>query len=358
MQNNIFSQVLTVGPQYRNHRGGIGAVLASYAGQVKHFPFLASYDGRYGSLKNNLLFPLVLLKLVAMLTVNRNIKIVHIHGASKGSFYRKYLIFLIAKFLFGKKVVYHLHSGEFHNFYEHTSGLIKGRIHHITKRVDSFICLSPHWENYLKSHFKIQRLIILNNPVELPQSFQKTEDKNSFHTFLYLGLILEKKGIFDLLQVIAQNKQTLKDRFQLIIGGDGDTKRLKGYIEDNNLSGLVQFVGWVSGEQKKALLSKCDVLILPSYNEGLPISILEAMANSKAILSTKVGGIPAIVKDNENGFLVEPGNLKVMEERIDWIINHPEEVEKMGKDSLVKVQPYLTNSVMQSLQAEYQFLLN
>ena len=355
-QLHNFSQVLFIGPQFENHRGGIGAVLDTYRQHADEFKFLPSYDARFGRMKNNGLFLITLFRLFFKLLLDRQIKIVHIHGASKGSFYRKYLVFLLSKYVFRKKLVYHLHSGEFHIFYEKSGSYIKKRIHHLAENVDLFICLSNHWYQFLSTHFKPKKLIILNNPVELPAIPKNLVAQNPVTQFLYLGLIVNKKGIFDLLEVITQNKKVWNHTFQLIIGGDGQNERLKTIIKENGLSEIVKFEGWVNGDKKAALLDQCDVLILPSYNEGLPISILEAMANRKAILSTRVGGIPAVVQDGENGYLFEPGNKNELETKMNLLLENPNQVLEMGKSSFIKVQPYLANYVMKELEEEYKVL--
>ncbi|HAO08235.1 MAG TPA: glycosyl transferase family 1 [Chryseobacterium sp.] len=296
--------------------------------------------------------------MVFVLLFDQKIKIVHIHGASRGSFYRKYIVFYISKYIFGKRVVYHLHSGEFHIFYESSGNFIKRRIQHLTQSVDLMICLSTHWYDYLGKNFKAKRLVILNNPVELPVVLNHHLDRNPVVRFLYLGLIVDKKGVFDLLAVIDKRKKDWNETFKLVIGGDGENDRLKTIIKENRLSKIVEFVGWVSGKEKATLLAQCDVLILPSYNEGLPISILEAMSYEKAILSTNVGGIPAVVADGHNGYLFEPGNLSALENKINMLLEHPDKVVDMGVKSLAKVKPYLVDNVLEQMNKEYQSLLN
>ncbi len=72
------------------------------------------------------------------------------------------------------------------------------------------------------------------------------------------------------------------------------------YIQTHALQDMVQYKGWIKSEEKQSLLSVCDVYILPSYFEGLPMSILEAMMHGKSIVSTCVG-VPEVVIPNYNG---------------------------------------------------------
>ena len=97
---------------------------------------------------------------------------------------------------------------------------------------------------------------------------------------------------------------------------DGETERLLTYLADHKLETLVQFEGWVSGEKKHELLSSSDVYILPSYHEGLPISILEAMNYQLPVIATPVGGTAEAVQEGINGFLVTPGDKDALYDRL------------------------------------------
>ena len=110
----------------------------------------------------------------------------------------------------------------------------------------------------------------------------------------------------------------------MYIGGNGEIQRLKELINKHNIEDIVEFLGWISSMEKAIILNSTDVYILPSYNEGLPISILESMSYGKAIISTNVGGIPEIVRNKENGLLINPGELKQMEQAIDFFLENPD----------------------------------
>lgn len=352
----IFQQVVMVGPQYKDHRGGMGAVLASYAEEIEEFQFLATFDGRCSMIANIGVFILSLFRLVRKLAWDRKITIVHIHGASGGSFIRKYLIFLIAKYLFRKKVIYHLHGAKFHLFYKNSNFISRYLVKHLAESVDVFICLSRYWQTYLSSEFIIKRLVIVNNPVPVPKkALNRCKDgENNRLNMLFLGRIGDRKGVFDLLAVIKEYKHQWEGRIKLKIGGDGEVDRLLRYIETQNLTCIVEYVGWTDGEKKNKLLDECDALILPSYNEGLPISILEAMSWGKAIISTSVGGIPEIVSHNKNGLLLTPGERDMLAASINKFIAEPGLVGKMGKASLDKVRPYLIGHVLNQLETIYK----
>ena len=349
-----FNQVLFVGPQYKNHRGGIGAVIATYALNIDAFKFIATYDGKLNAIENCIFFAKAYLKIFFRLLTDRDIKIVHIHGSSKGSFYRKYLVFLTAKFVFNKKVVYHLHGSEFHIFQEKSGQFTKLIIKHLAEKTDTFVCLSQWWFGYLSNIFNIKKLYIVNNPIDPARFTNHRLEKNKLELkLLFLGRIGERKGIFDLLKVLINNKEIWRRNIKLLIGGDGEIERVQAIIDSDKLEGVVEYVGWVDGQKKWELLTQCDVLVLPSYNEGLPISILEAMSYGKAIVATTVGGIPEVVINGENGYLIEPGDMAALETSIQTMINNPDLVNQMGEKSIHRVEPYMINNVIKQLEIIY-----
>lgn len=353
---DLSSKVLTIGPDYHNHRGGVGAVIEVYSQYFEGFNFIPSY--KVGSLlyKCNIFF-LSLIKLVSVLISNKNIKIIHIHGASYGSFYRKFLIFTIGKYLFRKKIIYYIHGGGFKEFFEKSNSFSKDMIRTMLGNVDVVICLSQSWHKYYKNNFKIKKLIIVPNIIDYPE-INKASVRSSVITFLFLGLICEEKGIFDLIKVIAKNKERYKTRIKLLVGGNGEVMHLKELISKNHIEDIVEFLGWISGKEKKKVLNECDVYILPSYNEALPISILESMSYGKAIISTNVGGIPEIVGHKKNGLLINPGNLLQMEQAIDCFLDNPELMDVYGVISEQIVQNHLPNSVIKELEGIYKSVLS
>lgn len=173
---------------------------------------------------------------------------------------------------------------------------------------------------------------------------------------LYLGLIIERKGIFDLLDVLNEHKSEFSGKLMLHIGGNGEVEKLNKIISDKELQDIVSFEGWVDNEKKEELLNLCDVFILPSYVEGLPLSILEAMAYNMAIISTNVGGIPSLVIDKKNGFLFEPGDKTSIYSLIKTVVFDKQLLAKMGKDNGRMIEDYYPRSVANKLSEIYNSL--
>jgi glycosyltransferase involved in cell wall biosynthesis len=156
------------------------------------------------------------------------------------------------------------------------------------------------------------------------------------NTVLYVGQLSRKKGVFDLLQAISLIKARGDTRF--VIVGDGPEKnRLLRLSKNLGLEGCITFTGPLRGDKLLKWYSLADVFVLPSLSEGRPMVIYEAMASGCAIVGTRISGLPEQVKDNYNGFLVEPADPAMLAEKIERLINDPEEAARMGKNSRSRV---------------------
>lgn len=356
ISNSVSKHILTVGEGYQPPLGGISSVLFTYSKHFADFKFVPTYNLQIGKLSNVFYFLFSILKLSGKLITDREIKVVHIHGAHYGSFYRKYVVFVVAK-LFSKKVIYHSHGSDFHIFYDNASGFTRKLITTFFNHMDLVICLSRQWQQFFESNFKIKEIVVLENIIDPAELASKKKPSGKLK-LLFLGFIGERKGIYDLIEIIKNNKEHFAGKIELTIGGNGETKKLEQLISEGGLADIVYFKGWISGDQKRQLLQESDVYILPSYNEGLPISILEAMSFSMPIISTSVGGISEILSTDKNGYLIKPGDSAALLNSINAFIKHPELIEQMGQQSRRMVTPYYSNSVIPKLESLYERMLS
>lgn len=320
--------ILTIGPEYQPPKGGIAQCVSLYDKLIfRDFRYIAnSCDG---SPITKLLKALSsVLHCCYLLLTDRNIRIVHIHTASNNSFRRSTVILRIAR-IFRKRVVMHIHGGGFKTyFYSHESS-VRRRL----SECDAIITLSPVWQQFIRSVTGHDNVYVVHNIIDLPVKNKMCKD-GLFH-LLFLGHISKNKGVFDLLDLLNEYHDTYRGELVLdIAGGLYDVRHLEQYIDDSNLGDVVRFHGWVSGTAKQNLLNLADAFILPSYIEGVPISILEAMSYGLPILSTTVGGIPEIVSDGVNGFLFSPGDKTSIKSSIDTLLNDTGLCQRMGAASL------------------------
>lgn len=316
----INSKVLMIGP---DSTGGITSVIKLYLNNgLEKIRFVQSYDGK----KLIFRYLLFLAEYLKLLLFDKDVQIVHIHTASRGSFYRKSIAAKIAK-LFGKKVILHIHGAEFNVFYDESPKFIKCLIKNVLDNVSSIVVLSRQWRKDIAKKTSNKNIRVLYNPTVMKEfSYSNSETVN----VLFMGRIGQRKGIFD---IIKASEYIHDPNIQIWLYGDGDIEKAKELVQQNNLQDKVNIAGWISGSKIGETYQKADIYLLPSYNEGLPMSILEAMAHGLPIISTPVGGIPEAVKENINGYLIEPGDYKALAEKIHLLANDHALRMKMGQES-------------------------
>ena len=347
---NIFSKVLFIAPD--DKYGGIGSVLRTYAKHMKGFKCIATYPS--AQLKSKALFFLLsVLQFIKILSLDPNIKIIHIHSASNGSFVRKALIAFIGM-AFRKKIVFHLHGGAFKSFYVRAF-IFKPVIRMVLKKSDVVICLSQQWHDYYSTVLGLTNVVSISNPVELSDG-EDYFKVGPIITLLFLGRICDDKGIFDLIAYLRTSKYFLENKIKLLVGGVGEHHKLLSLIAEPSLNANIEYYGWVEDHIKRQLLEEADIFILPSRFEGLPVSILEAMAFRKPIIANDVGGIPSIVKNGVNGWLLDPQNLSQLDSVFEQIFDNRPLLHSYGLNSYREASKYSSKEVVKTLSGLYESL--
>ena len=251
--------------------------------------------------------------------------VVHIHMASRRSTFRKGKYVRIAKKL-GKRIIIHIHGAEYKLFYNECDEKKKQYIKDTLNMADKIIVLSEEWKEYFSNLVEPSKLTVIYNSIVIPEDFNK--DLNT-KKILFLGRLGQRKGIYDLLAVIEKLVKKYSD-IKLYVGGDGEIEQVKSIIDKNNLKNNVIYVGWTSGTKKEKLLKECSYFILPSYNEGMPMSVLEGMAYKNVTISTNVGGIPKVIQNEENGIIINPGDQKAISDYFELLFNNEKVRKKLS----------------------------
>ena len=350
MDRDICEKILTIGCDYKPPKGGIAQLLFTYDACL-FIPFkFVKNSAEGGKFKKLWIMLWALVETFCRLLFDRKIKVVHIHTASRNSFRRSVYFAGLARFM-RRKVIMHIHGGGFKDYYGRNRSFVEKSL----ARCDAIIALSDEWGHFYSHDLGHNNVWVVNNLIPAPHPVEMADD-GILH-LLFLGLINEAKGVFDLIRLLADNKDKYVGRLVFHVAGNGDVDRLKQVIAEAQLDELVRYEGWVAGEEKQRLLNRCDVFVLPSYTEGLPISILEAMTYSKAVIASRVGGIPSIVHDKENGRLISPGNSQELAQAIDSFLNDPSSLKRYGECSQRLSKPFLKNSVEQQLINCYNSVL-
>jgi glycosyltransferase involved in cell wall biosynthesis len=211
--------------------------------------------------------------------------------------------------------------------------------------VDSLICVSSQIERKYKAEGQVSRVTCIRNGIDLEGRSVETD---RWRTRKNLGVdtracligtvgrLTPVKGIPYLLEAarILLHQGT---KVKVLIVGDGSI-RLDLMVQTRNLgiSENVVFLG--HREDTDELLQALDIFVLPSLSEGIPMALLEAMAASRAVVASRVGGIPEIVEDGFEGFLVEPMDADSLAERCRQLIESPDIAKKMGEQARTRIE--------------------
>lgn len=274
---------------------------------------------------------------VIFLSLSGRIDVFHIHMSSRGSSLRK-IILSSACLILRKPYIIHIHSGEYPDFYSSELNLIgKYIVRFFLKRASSVIVLGKTWERWFSENLNLNNLAVVYNGI--PDISNNHDIKKTKERIVFAGRLSAKKGIYDLISAfntIGKKRPTCE---LVIIGSGIDTSTLKSKL-DEPVKHLVRFEGWLTPSKCHEIISKCSLLVLPSYYEGLPICILEAMCLSKPVVATNVGAIPEVIIDNLNGKIFTPGDIPSLVKSIIFILENPAASISMGINAREK---YKTN---------------
>ena len=330
-----------VGVSPRMH-GGIAAVAATLldAGLAQSVPlvYLNTYaeGGRAAKAGR---FALALLQLLGHLLRGR-VRLVHAHVASNGSFWRKSVLLGLVR-AFGVPTVFHLHGGGFADFAAQTPrNWMQRWIRHSLQASSRVAVLSSSWAQWVQKFAPGAAVVISPNPIHIPTDEQLVSLKRPLGgegRILYLGLIVPRKGTFDLLEAWQRASRDCPG-WRLQVGGNGDWDGLRRRADELGISSSLDALGWISGDDKARALAQADLFVLPSYKEGVPMSILEAMAHGVAVVATAVGGTPDIVDHDCDGWLVAPGQVPELAAAMTLLVNDPVRRARLGCAGRVRVQ--------------------
>lgn len=274
--------------------------------------------------------------------------IVHIH-TSQGIAWLKDTIFAWMGRLVKSRIVIHFHITDFSRLYTKQPGLFKAYTRYVLAKADTVIVTSKKCKNDLCAFTAEQKIHILPNCVQssgeqIPHSVDR-----KVSNALFLGSIGPQKGVFDMIDAVSRLSVNGHNVHFWVAGyeeRDGDYQIAREKIAEYQIDGRCELVGEISGKTKQKYLKEMDFLVLPSHNEGMPMVILEALAEGRPVISTHVGGIPEMIKEGYNGFLVEPGDTRALADRMSTLIDHPDLCNQMGINGLNLVKKSIVCNLM------------
>lgn len=280
---------------------------------------------------------------------------VHIHFSSNASSLRKMILAYLARSR-GLKVILHAHGGRYESYFRSAPAFVRDFTGRMLRSADCLIVLGEKWRDFYTSiGVPAAKIVVLPNPVEWPQ-FVPSKVAGAQTVFVYLGLIARLKGAFDIVEALAKVDPETRAQIHVVMAGNGSLSELEARAQRAGVQGTVEVLSWINTIDRDALLARADAFLLPSYAEGLPMSLLEAMANGLAPICTPVGSIPEFVRDGVNGLLVPPGDTDKLAAAIERLVKNPDARLRMARIARATVEPMSLTRYAQRLISIYRSL--
>jgi glycosyltransferase involved in cell wall biosynthesis len=272
---------------------------------------------------------LTLLGRLALNCVRWRPHVVHVHTCSWNSFWRNAIDVVLARIL-GRKVLLHIHGGQFLSFLDSLGKLEAKAARTVFRLADIVVVLGDEWVSGLQNWCDRSKLQVVPNGVPVKRMNSGIDDSKV--TILCLANYGVAKGQRDLLRSVAALRS--RENLQLLLVGDEADQDERRYLEklsdELEITDIVQITGPKTGPEKEALLAQTDIFCLPSYYEGLPMAMLEAMAVGVPVIASHVGSIPEVIIDNENGLLIDAGDIQSLSSQIQRLASDRELRKKIG----------------------------
>jgi len=245
--------------------------------------------------------------------------VLHVHSACDTSFWRK-AVFMALGLATRCAVVFHLHGGRFVEFYDKECGALGRRvIRFFLARASCIVVLSEGWASWVRSVSGNPRIVCVPNPVLVGAPRRAARRR---HTILFMGLLTPAKGLLELIEALAVLRRRFSDS-ELVCAGQGEGALLTAHARRFGVADAVSFPGWVEGEAKEAWMARAAVFALPSHAEGMPMSLLEAMAAGLPAVASAVGSVPEVLEDGVNGLLVRPRDAAGLATALERLLEDP-----------------------------------
>jgi len=213
----------------------------------------------------------------------------------------------------------------------------------LLKRSDRIIAVSGYTKKEILKNYNIPpwKIKVIFNGVDL-EKFKPAEDKAKFKRalgfnaedllILYVGRLYSRKGLPTLIGAIPSVVRKARNAKFLISGKGlrGEEKRLKSYVDKFKVAQNVVFLGYYPDEKLSNLYKAADIFVFPSLYENMPFAMLEALATGLPVVTTRVGGIPEVIENGKNGFLINPYDSLELANRIRCLIENPKMASEMG----------------------------
>jgi len=277
------------------------------------------------------------------------------------AFWRDAVYLLIAKIL-RRKVIFQVHGGKLPQEFGKANILFQIFLKWILDLPKAVVVLSDREYQSYRNLLLHQRIELIPNAIDLaPYSTAVEKNFNSQELKLvYLGALTESKGILETIEALASLKAAGKlAHLKYVIAGSGKIEnQLKQQAAQLGLQGLVEFTGPIFEQDKIKFWLSAHLFIFPSYDEGLPYTLLESIASGTPVIATPVGGIPDVIRDGVHGILVKPRDSAEIASAISRLIQKPDLLKKMSLKCIERAsESYGIERMAGQFEAVYETIL-
>ena len=328
------------------HPSNLGGVANHYRGLKDYWPITISTSlvGSRLHIDGSLFF---IYDLFLMIIKSRNSSAVLLNPSMQRKAFWRDFILLLFLILLRKKVVIFFHGWD--NVF--ANKVLKYKFVLKCLKYCKIITLATKFNNQLKLH-GLYKLYLSSTKFDekLLSCLNEKDETNSKFTILFVGRLIEPKGVQRILNSIAISNH--KKKFKLIVAGDGPYKKnLIEHTHELGLSKSVNFAGYVRNCDLSKLYRASDLYVLPtSHNEGLPTTILEALAFGLPVITTAVGGISDVVSNNRNGLIIDDLNNPIeLKKHIEFFYLNPELTFKFKLRNLKLSKKFSSSNVAKQI---------
>lgn len=272
-------------------------------------------------------YTLVFMARLLAMRVAGKVDVLHLNLSVNGSTWRKLIIALLARVL-SVPYVLHLHSSGYPTFWTDAPTWKNRRINSLFRHAQRTIVLGTVWRDFVVSRLPelSDRVIVVPNASPRPAR-PHLGGGDTVHV-LFLGRVNANKGVPQLGEALHRLKDN--PNWRATIAGDGFVAEARATAKDMGLSDRVAIPGWMGPDDVARLLSEADILVLPSFNENLPVSVIEGMASGLAVVATPVGAVGDIITNEVSGLLVEPGDVDALTAALARLIDDADLRQRLG----------------------------
>jgi glycosyltransferase involved in cell wall biosynthesis len=326
-------RVLVATPLGRGGQGGIDRLMDTVIDHLtgRSDPLLevmiAPTRGQRSLIEALPVFAAFLIKLLR-LRILRRLDLVHINLSCKGSTVRKLIVAGLARTL-GVATILHLNGSSYDQYWSSAGHFLNWAITQMFRKADRIIVTGTLWRDFVASRLPeaAGRIMVLPNAV--PRPALPHAGAGGTVQILFLGRLGQRKGVPQLVEALHRISDL--PRWNAVLAGDGEVEATRAEVARLDLASRVSVNGWLGPDEVAKLLAASDILTLPSFDENLPMSVIEAMAAGLAVVTTPVGAVEDIITHGETGLLVRPGNARELADALRQLILDAPLRTRLGK---------------------------